>query len=227
MHRWAIAVLGVAAMLATASRASADEDEDPPAVAESSPATAVHHVEAPPPPAEQERELLLDIRGAAVVPVYVGGLCPGGHECVLNAGVGIGVTVEQRWPDHFGLLLSYDAWVVDSDSLFEIGLMHSFRIGFRYVIDLSLNVHPFIEASAAFLAFGDTSQVSALGGAITAGTGAEVEISDSIAVLVDAELWTLATGSFETRDGIHRSDGFGANLAVQISVGVEVLIGTI
>lgn len=203
----------------------ADGDGDPIPDAEDEP--VVHHVVPPPPPAEQGAELLLDIRGAAVVPVYVGGLCPSGHECVMNAGVGIGVSVEHRWRDGVGLLLSYDAWVLDSDSVFEIALMHSFRFGLRYVIDTSLNVHPFIGASAAFLAFGDTSQVSAIGGAVIAGGGAEIEISDSIDVLVDAELWTLATGSFETRDGVHRSDGFGANLAVQISVGAEVLLGTL
>lgn len=220
-----MALLGIALAVASARRASADEGDPP--TAETAISPTVHHVEPPPRPADQRPELLLDIRGAAVVPVYVGGLCPGGHECVMNAGVGIGVTVEQRWPDRVGLLLSYDAWVVDSDSIFEIGLMHSFRIGIRYVLDASLNVHPFIEASAAFLAFGETSEVAACGGAITAGGGAEIEISDSIALLLDAELWTLATGSFETRDGVHRSDGFGANLAVQISAGLEVLLGTI
>jgi hypothetical protein len=229
--RAAIVLAGIAAALVVPRIASADEDE--PIAETDAPlegTAAVHHVEPPPPPGALGRELLLDIRGAAVVPVYVGGIggiCPGGHECVMNAGVGIGVTVEQRWPDRVGLLLSYDAWVVDSDSIYEIGLMHSFRIGLRYVLDASLNVHPFLEASVGFLAFGDTSQVAAVGGAVTAGGGAEVEISDSIAMLVDAELWTFATGSFETRDGIRRSDGFGANLAVQISVGIEVLLGTL
>jgi hypothetical protein len=221
MSRGPIRFIGIALVLASPLVVMAQE----PAAEADEP--LVHHVEPPPRPQDQDAELLLDIRGAAVVPVYVGGICPGGHECVLNGGVGIGVSVEQRWHDRVGLLLSYDAWVVDADSLFEVGLMHSFRVGFRYVLDDTFNVHPFIEASAAFLAFGDTSQVSALGGAITAGGGAEIEISDAIAVLVDAELWTLATGSFATRDGVHRSDGFGANLAVQISVGFEVLLGTI
>ncbi len=213
-----IVLVGLVAAIVIAPRAQADEGDE---------AAVVHHVAPPPPPGEQGPELLLDIRGAAVIPVYVGGLCPSGYECVMNAGVGIGVAVEHRWTNRVGLLLAYDAWVVDSDSIFEIGLMHSFRVGVRYVIDASLDVHPFIEACAAFLAFGDTAQVSALGGAITAGGGAEIEISDSIAVAVDAELWTLATGSFETRDGLRRSDGFGANLAVQISVGLQVLLGTL
>ena len=123
--------------MATPEAAVAD-DGDAPSLAT---APEEHHVEPPPPPAALGRELLLDIHGAAVVPLYVIGLCPNGHECVMNAGVAIGVTVEQRWPDRVGLLLSYDAWVVDSDSLFEIGLMHSFRAGVRYVLDDSLNVH--------------------------------------------------------------------------------------
>lgn len=186
----------------------------------------VHHVTPPPPPSALPPDVTLDVRGAAIVPLYRDALCPAGAQCVLNAGVGIGIGVERRWPDGWGFLARYDVWVLDAGSLYEIGTMHSARIGARYVIDQATIVHPYVEALAGFLAFGDTTTVAAAGGSVTVGAGTEIELTDVLVIDVDAELWTLATGFFATRDGVRRSDGFGPNLALQISVGLEVLLGS-
>ena len=196
--------------------AETENDADP---------AGTHHVTPPPPPEALPPDVTLEIRGAAIIPAYRDALCPGGHQCVFNAGVGVGVGVERRWPDGWGFLSRYDAWIIDASSLYEIGIMHSARIGARYVIDQSSIVHPYLEALAGFLAFGDTTTVASAGGSVTAGAGAEIELTDVLVLDVDAELWALATGYFSTRDGVRRSDGFGPNIAVQISVGLEVLLG--
>jgi hypothetical protein len=185
-----------------------------------------HHVAAPPDPSTLPPDVTLEIRGAAIVPLYRDALCPGTAQCVFNAGVGVGVGVERRWHDGWGFLSRYDVWVLDAGSLYEIGIMHSARLGVRYVIDQTSIVHPYLEALVGFLAFGDTITVAAAGGSVTVGAGAEVELSDVLVIDLDAELWTLATGYFATRDGVGRSDGFGPNLALQISVGLEVLLGS-
>jgi len=196
--------------------ATATNDEDP---------AGTHHVEPAPLPETLPPDVTLEVRGAAIVPLYRDALCPGAAQCVFNAGVGVGVGVERRWPDGWGFLSRYDVWVIDASSLYEIGIMHSVRIGTRYVIDQATMVHPYLEALAGFLAFGDTTTVSAAGGSVTLGAGTEIELTDVLVLDVDAELWTLATGFFATRDGVRRSDGFGPNLALQISVGLEVLLG--
>jgi len=206
-----LCVLIVSLVLGPSSRVIAQDDE--------------HHVAPAPPPETLPPDVTLEIRGAAIFPLYRDALCPGTSQCVFNAGVGVGVGVERRWPDGWGFLSRYDVWVLDASSLYEIGIMHSARIGARYVIDQSSIVHPYIEALVGFLAFGDTTTVAAGGGAVTGGVGAEVELTDSLVLDIDAELWTLATGFFATRDGVRRSDGFGPNLALQISVGLEVLLG--
>lgn len=184
-----------------------------------------HQVTPPPPPDTLAPDVTLEIRGAAIVPLFRETLCPGNHECVFNAGVGLGMGIERRWPDGWGFLARYDVWILDAGSLYEIGTMHSARVGARYVIDQATSVHPYVEVLAGFLAFGDTTTVAAAGGGVTAGAGAEIELSEALVLDIDAELWTLATGFFMTRDGARRSDGFGANLALQISVGLEVLLG--
>lgn len=185
-----------------------------------------HHVAAPPDPSSLPPDVTLEIRGAAIVPLYRDALCPGTAQCVFNGGVGVGVGVERRWHDGWGFLARYDLWVLDAGSLYEVGIMHSARIGARYVIDQTTLAHPYVEALVGFLAFGDTITAAAAGGSVTAGAGVEIELTDVLVIDVDAELWTLATGYFATRDGIRRSDGFGPNLALQISVGLEVLLGS-
>lgn len=207
--------------LAIAAPAAAQEAAD---ANDADPAGAAH-VTPPPPPSTLPPDVTLEIRGAAIVPLYRDALCPGTSQCVFNAGVGVGVGVERRWPDGWGFLARYDVWILDASSLYEIGIFHSTRIGARYVIDQATMVHPYVEALAGFLAFGDTTTVSAAGGAVTGGAGAEIELSDALVLDIDAELWTFATGFFATRDGVRRSDGFGPNLALQISVGLEVLLG--
>lgn len=189
-------------------------------------AAGAHHVAPPPPPATLPPDVTLEVRGAAIVPLYRDALCPGTAQCVLNGGVGVGVGVERRWADGWGFLSRYDAWVLDAGSLYEVGIMHSVRVGARYVMDQATLVHPYLEALAGFLAFGDTTTVAAAGGSVTVGAGAEIELSDVLVIDIDAELWTLATGFFSTRDGIRRSDGFGPNLVLQICVGLEVLLGS-
>jgi hypothetical protein len=215
--------LALAAVLGLASSAAAQASPD--TVTNETDAAGAHQVAPPPPPDTLPPDVTLEIRGAAIVPLFRETVCPGDHECVFNAGVGVSVGVERRWPDGWGFLARYDVWVLDAGALYEIGIMHSVRLGARYVIDESTNVHPYLEALAGFLAFGDTTTVAATGGSLTGGAGAEIELSDALVLDVDAELWTLATTFFMTRDGARRSDGFGANLVLQISVGLSVLLG--
>lgn len=188
--------------------------------------TSEHHVEPPPPPSTHAPDVSLDIRGAAIVPLYRSGVCPGDYICVMNGGVGLTVGLERRWMDGWALLVRYDAWVADAGTLYDIGLWNSVRVGARYVIDQSTNVHPYVEALAGFLVFGDTRSVITTGGSVTLAGGSEIELSDSLVLDIDVELFSFATGYFMTRDNVRRSDGFMPNLALQISVGLEVLLGS-
>jgi hypothetical protein len=188
--------------------------------------TEVHHVSPPPPPSTHAPDVSLLIGGAPIVPLYRGGFCPGDHTCVMNSGLAITVGLERRWSDGWAILARYDAWVVDAGTLFDIGLLNSVRVGARYVIDQSTLVHPYIEALAGFLAFGDTRSVAAVGGSVTLAGGTEIELTDSIVIDLDVQLFSFATGLFVTRDNVRRSDGFAPNLALQITLGLEVLLGS-
>jgi hypothetical protein len=185
----------------------------------------VHHVDAPTPPRRLAPEVSFEVGGSAVIPLFTEPLCPGNHLCVLNGGVGVRVGVERRWPDGWALISRYDVWIFDANALYEIGVLHAARIGARYVIDWRTIVHPYVEGMVGFLAMGDTAHVATAGGTVSVGGGTEIELTDSVAIDVDAELWALATGMFTTQDMVRRSDGFGANLVLEITLALNVLLG--
>lgn len=187
----------------------------------------VHHVEPPRAPEAHPPTLSVLIYGGAQVPLEQAAICPSSFDCVLGLGIGVGAQIERRTADRIGLFAGYDFWLVDSRGVFELGSLHAARGGLRYTIDDSLIVHPFVDASFGLIAFGDTGSIVAIGGVVTAGGGAEIELSSSIAFVTAFEAWFFATGPFTTRDGAVRANHFGVNVAIHLTIGVSVLIGSV
>lgn len=211
----ALATLG-SALVAARARASDDD---------AAPARGAHHVDPPPAPESHPATLAVDVHVGAAAPLERSAICPAGAGCVLGAGVGVGAQIERRAADGVGLFAGYDFWLLDSGGVYEIGALHALRGGVRWVIDAATLVHPFVQGSIGFLAFGDTADAAALGGLITAGAGVEIELTESVAFVSALDAWVLSTGPFRAHDGVLRSDPFGVNVALQITVGVAVLVG--
>lgn len=207
----ALALVGAASLCLHAFGALADGGE--------------HHVVPPPAPHEHGPTLTVEVHGSVEAPILRDTICPATHACVLGLGLGIGAQVEWRTADRIGLFAAYDFWMIDPSGVYELGALHALRGGVRYVLDDSLVVHPFLDIAAGVLAFGDTANVATGGGLLTLGGGAEIELSESVAFTTGAEAWLLATGPFTTRDGAARSGAFGVDIAVQLTLGVALLVG--
>lgn len=160
-----------------------------------------------------------------VVPVERTTICPSGFECVLNGGVGLGVRVFYREPAGLAWLGAYDLLAFDSDSVYEISLLHALRFGVRYTLDGSQRVQPWVGATVGALAFGGPNALATGGGLITVAAGAQVELTESLSLVGAAELWAFATGAFRTRDGLERAAGFGVDVLVQFSLGLNARFG--
>ena len=160
-----------------------------------------------------------------LVPVERSTICPSGAECVLNGGVGLGVRAFYRNPDGLAWLGAYDLLAFDSDSVFEVSLLHALRFGLRYTLDGSGRIQPWIGATLGPLAFGGPGTLETGGGVVTLAAGAHVELTESLSLVGAAELWTLATGSFRTRDGTARAQSFGVDVLVQFSLGLNARFG--
>ncbi len=212
-RRWSYAGLSVAIAMTMASpRARADDDG----------AFLV-----PPPPSEAPPWWELELGASALAPVERSAICPAGHDCVLNAGVGLGARVAYRTPDGVGWTVAYDLGVLDSASLYEVALVHVLRGGVRYVIDESSRVQPWIGGGVGLLLFGDASSVATGGGLVSLGGGVHVELSEVVALFGSLEAWLVSTAPFQTRDGATRGDPFGVNLLVHTTVGVMVRFGAL
>lgn len=185
------------------------------------------HVEPPPEPREHPARPALEIHGAAAIPLENETICPSGAGCVLGLGMGLGVQVEWRSADRVGLFVGYDFLLLDSNSVFELAALHTVRAGVRYIIDDDSLIHPFIEGGVGGIVFGETTNVVAFGGLVSLGGGMEIELSESVAFVSSLQAWFLSTSPFRTREGALRSDPFGVNVALQVTLGVSIQTGSL
>ena len=215
MGRSLVSAAFVVACWGVSCGAAAQDDEGTP------------HVEPPPAPDTHDPTLLVAVHLGGIIPLEASDICPGDALCVLNGGGAVGVEIERRWPFGLGVSVGYDAWFVDSGGVFELGTVQIVRAAIRYVFGLEWVVHPSIHLGAGALVFGDTFLVSTVGGAVEAGAGAEIELTESVALTAAARAWVFTTTPFTTeRDRTLRSEGLGLNAALQLDVGLVVLAAT-
>ena len=182
------------------------------------------HVDAPPAPERVAPELNVALRLGAVQPLESADICPGESLCVLGAGGSFGIEIERRWPIGVGIAVAYDAWFVDSGGVFELGIGQIIRAAVDYAFLLESMVHPTVHIGGGALVFGDTFLVETVGGALEAGAGVEIELTESVVLDGGAALWLFSTTPFTTgRDRTMRSRGAGLNLGLQVSVGLTIL----
>lgn len=185
----------------------------------------------PPSPSTLAPTYHLEVHGAAMLPIERQNVCPPAAAiprvgCVLGAGFGVGGLVERRGADGVGLLVGYQVWLLDSGAVYEVGAVHTLRIGVRWVIDATARVHPFLEVLIGALLLTDPGEARTGGGLLSLGAGMEVELTETVAVTVGLDLWAFAVGTFRsTRDDVLRAADFGVNLVSQLRVGLGVLFG--
>jgi hypothetical protein len=178
----------------------------------------------PPDPVTLDPTLHLEVHGAAVLPIARENVCPQGYGCVLGAGFAAGAFVEHRSADGLGLLVGYQVWLLDTSGLYEVGAVHTLRLGLRWVIDTRSRIHPFLEVLAGALIVTDPGTAVTGGGLLSLGVGAEIELTETVAVTVALDGWALAMGAFRTRDGADRAANFGVDVVSQLRVGATILL---
>ena len=78
--------------------------------------------EIPPAPGDAPPRLAFDVHTGFSAPLRNSSLCPKDVGCVLQSGGGVGGSAERRWPSGIGLMLAYDLWFLDTDSVYELGV---------------------------------------------------------------------------------------------------------
>ncbi len=166
----------------------------------------------------------LAVLGSGYVPIDAGSLCPGTFQCVIGGGFGIGVELERRTSDGFGLLVRYDANLLDAGSVFEHAVLHRAGIGLRYTANLHQRLRPTIDAVLAFAVFGEPSPPATVGASVAVSGGAELDLYRSVTLTGKVSLNALSLAPFSTLDGAQRASSFGVTVGATVSVGVQILL---
>jgi hypothetical protein len=134
-------------------------------------------------------------------------LCPKDVGCVMQSGGGVGGSAERRWPSGFGLMLAYDLWFLDTDSVYELGVQQLLRAGLRYTMPTDIVFHPVFELTGGGMGYGDTFAIATAGVLAQAMAGCEIELSAAFGLRAGIGLRAFSHTTFRTeRDGVKRGN---------------------
>lgn len=178
----------------------------------------------PPVPSEIPPRLGVEVHINAAGPVSNDSLCPEGASCVFGGGGGIGATVERRQPSGLGWFGGYDAWFLDSASVFELGVQQSIRLGVRFTMPNEVLVHPVMEFAIGAMGLGDTFRLSTVGALAQAMVGAELELNEHYSLVVGFLLRAFTATAFQSdRDEVRRANTGLISQAMAFQFGLSVL----
>lgn len=178
----------------------------------------------PPPPSLAAPRLALEVHTGLALPLDIRSLCPEGHGCVVQPGGGFGLSLERRYPSGFGGLLAYDAWFLDSDSVYELAVQQLFRAGVRYTMPTDYVFHPIFELSLGATGLGDTFRIATAGLVVQGFAGAELELTETFGVRGGFGLRAFSHSPFQTeRDDVRRGEDGVFSEAMFIEVGFTLM----
>lgn len=163
------------------------------------------HFEVPPSPAQAPPHFTFDVHTGFSAPLDHSALCPKDAGCVLQSGGGVGGSAERRGPSGFGLLVAYDMWFLDTDSVYELGVQQLLRGGLRYTMPTDIVFHPVFAVAGGIMAYGDTFKVATAGVLAEVSGGAEIELTAAFGLRGDIGIRIFSHSPFRTeRDGVLR-----------------------
>ncbi len=177
----------------------------------------------PPSPARVAPRLAVEVHTALSLPLDNHSLCPRSAGCVLRSGGGVGGSLERRRPSGFGGFIGYDAWFLDSDSVYELAVQQVLRGGMRFTMPTDYIFHPIFELSLGVSGIGDTFQIASIGAAGQAFAGAETELTETFGVRMGFGLRAFSHSPFRTRDDVWRGRGGAFSEAAFVEVGLTVM----
>lgn len=177
--------------------------------------------EVPPAPELAKPRLTFDVHVGFSAPLNNHPLCPAGAGCVLKSGGGVGGSAERRWAGGLGVLVGYDLWFLDSDSVYELGVQQILRAGLRYTMPTSVVFHPVFELSGGLMVYGDTFRIATAGALLEGLVGSEFELSAAFGLRAGLGVRVFSHSPFRTeRDDVQRGKHglFSENIFLQVGL---------
>jgi hypothetical protein len=116
--------------------------------------------------------------------------------------------------------VAYDAWFLDSDSVYELAVQQVLRGGLRYTMPTDFIFHPIFEVSLGAMGLGDIFRIQTGGALVQAFSGVETELTESYGVRVGLGMRSFTHSTFRTsRDGV-RQKPFSETLFLEVGLTV-------
>ena len=179
----------------------------------------------PPEPNELPVRLGIELHLDTIFPLIDRHLCPRGGKCIFGAGSGIGGGVQWRRASGWFVGVSYDAWFLSGNGVYELTTLQTIQATVHYQWLPQNQVHPWCGAALGALILGDTFGVETGGALVDLQFGIEIEISPSLAFTGGVLVRLLTVTPFRTAsDGTDRGRHFGINGAGIVRLGLVLLV---
>jgi hypothetical protein len=142
---------------------------------------------------------------------------------VYAGGGGVGASAEKRWPIGLGVFAAYDAWFIDSSSVYELGVQQTLRGGGRFTLQNPQLAHPVFELSVGVTSLGDTFLADSFGVVLQALVALEVELSHQFGLMGGIGLRAFSSSQFRTeRDDVVRGGGLRLNEVLFLQMALTI-----
>lgn len=173
----------------------------------------------PLPPTELEPTIAAAVSTRIVRPIANDALCPPDTECIFGQGFAFGVALERRWESGPSVGFRYDAWFVDANTVYELGVLQAVQAFGRYAFVGGDAFSPYLFGSIGGAAFGDSFGIETVGLIVEAGFGVELELGSTTSLTCSVPTSFLLLSEFQTGvDAATRASG-GIDIALALQVG--------
>lgn len=191
------------------------------AEAQDSIASNASDLAAPPAPDSLEPTLAAGVSSRVIVPMSDNALCPAESECVLGQGFSVGLSLERRWPSGPSIGFRYDAWFMDSSTVYELGVLQALQAFGRFAFTGDDAMRPYIFGGLGGIAFGDSFSVATVGLIGEIGLGAELELGPTTSLTCSVPVSFIVASAFETSVDEVRRGGQGVDVVIALQLGVR------
>ena len=162
-------------------------------------------------PLPGEQPPVLSARAAlrAISPLWAARLCPSGSQCVFGGGFGLGGGMARRWATGAFMMLTYEAWLLDSAGVYEVFVIQNLAVEVRHTWFPDRRLHPLVGIRAGMVLAGDGFRPASVGVLAEPVLGVEAELTARTSVTLALTLSLLELSPFRSPNDRVQRGGFG------------------
>lgn len=138
--------------------------------------------------------------------------------CVLASGGGIAMRAGHRLAGPFYYGLAYELSKQGSNNIYRLGILQQLRAEARYYAETGRVTQPFLQGAAGVAGYGNEWAIDTKGPLVSAGLGAQVQISKDTVVGIGVAYRALLLSAFTDTAGAHRPGGVASIVGIDLQL---------